>query len=68
VGTRTDLRIAILEAFKRAGIRIAFLQTDVTVRNIDMLREVVAEYVSGPYNGRSDGKGLASHQIREAGA
>jgi small-conductance mechanosensitive channel len=67
VGTRTDLRIAILEAFKQAGIRIAFLQTDVTVRNIDRLRETVAEYVSGPYNGRSDGKRLASHQIGEAG-
>jgi potassium efflux system protein len=67
VGTRTDLRIAILEAFKRAGIRIAFLQTDVTVRNIDMLREAVAEYVSGPNNGRSNGKGLASHQIGETG-
>jgi potassium efflux system protein len=67
VATRTDLRIAILEAFKQAGIRIAFLQTDVTVRNIDRLREAVAEYVSGPYNGRSDGKSLASHQIGEAG-
>jgi potassium-dependent mechanosensitive channel len=68
VGTRTDLRIAILEAFKQAGIRIAFLQTDVTVRNIDRLREAVAEYVSGPYNGKSDGKRLASHQIGEVGA
>ncbi len=67
VGTRTDLRISILEAFKQAGIRIAFLQTDVTVRNIDRLREAVAEYVSGPYNGRRDGKRLAARQIGEAG-
>lgn len=67
VGTRTDLRISILEAFKQAGIRIAFLQADVTVRNIDRLREAVAEYVSGPYNGRSGGKRLAAHQIGEAG-
>ncbi|HLH93748.1 MAG TPA: mechanosensitive ion channel domain-containing protein [Xanthobacteraceae bacterium] len=67
VGTRTDLRISILEAFKQAGIRIAFLQADVTVRNIDRLREAVTEYVSGPYNGRSGGKRLAAHQIGEAG-
>jgi potassium-dependent mechanosensitive channel len=67
VAIRTDLRIAILEAFKQAGIRIAFLQTDVTVRNIDRLREAVAEYASGPNNGRGNGKGLASHQIAEAG-
>jgi hypothetical protein len=57
----------MLEVFKQAGIRIAFLQTDVTVRNIDRVREAVAEYVSGSYNGRSDGKRLASHQIGEAG-
>jgi potassium-dependent mechanosensitive channel len=53
--TRTDLRLAIVDAFKEAGIRIAFLQRDVTVRNIDMLREAVADYVSGPYNGRGAG-------------
>jgi potassium-dependent mechanosensitive channel len=65
IGTRTDLRIAILEAFRQAGIGIAFLQTDVTVRNIDRLREAVAEYVSGPYNGKTDGKRSASHRIGE---
>jgi small-conductance mechanosensitive channel len=67
VGIRTDLRIAILEAFKQAGVRIAFLQTEVTVRNIDRLREAVAEYGSGPHNGRGNGKGIASHQIAGAG-
>ena len=67
VGIRTDLRIAILEAFKQAGVRIAFLQTEVTVRNIDRLREAVAEYGSGPHNGRGNGKGMASHQIAGAG-
>jgi potassium-dependent mechanosensitive channel len=67
VGTRTDLRIAILDAFKQAGIRIAFLQTDLTVRNIDRMREALSEYVSGPYNGRSAGNGReTSHQIGEA--
>jgi potassium efflux system protein len=67
VGTRTDPRIAILEAFKQEGICIAFLQTDATARNIDRLREAAAEYVSGPYNGRGNGKSIASHQIAERG-
>jgi small-conductance mechanosensitive channel len=57
VSTRTDLRIAIIDAFKQAGIRIAFLQTDVTVRNIDRLREAVSDYVSRPYHGNGSGNG-----------
>lgn len=57
VSVRTDLRIAILDAFKQAGIRLAFLQADVTVRNIDRLREAVSEYVSRPYNGRGSANG-----------
>ncbi len=44
--TSTDLRIAILDAFNEAGIAIPFRQTDVTLRNVDWLREAVAEYVS----------------------
>jgi len=67
VSTRTDLRIAILDAFKQAGIRIAFLQTDVTVRNIDRLREAVSEYVSGPYNGKGATQRLPPRPIAEAG-
>ena len=68
VSTRTDLRIAILDAFKQAGIRIAFLQADVTVRNIDRLREAVSEYVSGPHNGRgAAAQRQAPRQIAETG-
>jgi small-conductance mechanosensitive channel len=52
---RTELRMAILEAFKQADIRVAFLQTDVTVRNIDRLREAVSHYVPAPTNGHGDG-------------
>jgi small-conductance mechanosensitive channel len=67
-GTRTDLRIGILDAFKQAGIRIAFLQADVTVRNIDRLREAVSEYVSGPHNGNgAAAQRPAPRQIAEAG-
>jgi small-conductance mechanosensitive channel len=55
--TSTDLRIAILEAFNEAGIAIPFRQADVTLRNMDWLREAVAEYVSGSRNGAGFGNG-----------
>lgn len=63
---RTDLRIAILEAFKEAGVRIAFLQTDITVRNIDRLREAVSQFVSAPSNGHGNGP-AAPRGAEEAG-
>jgi small-conductance mechanosensitive channel len=40
---RTDLSIAILAAFAEAGIDIPFPQTDVSIRNLDRLREAAAE-------------------------
>jgi small-conductance mechanosensitive channel len=55
--TSTDLRIAILEAFNEAGIAIPFRQTDVTLRNMDWLREAVADYVSAPRDGMGSGNG-----------
>ena len=55
--TSTDLRIAILDAFNEAGIAIPFRQTDVTLQNMDWLREAVAEYVSGSHNGTGSGNG-----------
>jgi small-conductance mechanosensitive channel len=55
--TTTDLRIAILDAFKEAGIAIPFRQTDVTLRDIDWLREAVADYVSAlQWMGAGNGK------------
>jgi potassium efflux system protein len=59
--TSTDLRIAILEAFNEAGIAIPFRQTDVTLRNMDWLREALAHYVSAaPGNGAGSGNGKAA--------
>lgn len=49
VKVRTELSIAILEAFAEAGIEIPFAQTDVTIRNIDRLREGFAD----PYRKRN---------------
>jgi potassium-dependent mechanosensitive channel len=43
VKVRTDLSIAILAAFAEAGIDIPFGQTNVSIRNLDRLREAVVE-------------------------
>ena len=41
---RTQLAMAILEAFNETGIVIPFGQTDVTIRKMDWLREIIADY------------------------
>ena len=55
--TSTDLRMAILDAFDEAGIVIPFRQTDVTIRNMDWLRNAVSEYASHSRNGKGPGNG-----------
>ena len=44
--TRTDLSMAILDGFAKAGIVIPFGQTDIAIRNMDWLREAITEYAS----------------------
>src|SRR5262249_45536726 len=58
--TSTELRIAILEAFKEAGIAIPVRQTDVTLRNMDGLREVLAPSVAAPGHDAGAGNGKAA--------
>ncbi len=53
---RTELAMAILEVFNEKGIVIPFGQTDVTIRKMDWLREIVAEYAS-PANAQHSGNG-----------
>jgi potassium-dependent mechanosensitive channel len=55
--TRTDLRIAILDAFNEAGIVFPFPQTEITIRDMDWFRAAVAEYVSGIHNGKAGENG-----------
>ncbi len=43
VKVRTDLSIAILAGFAEAGIDIPFPQTDLSIRNLDRLREPLVE-------------------------
>jgi potassium-dependent mechanosensitive channel len=64
--TSTDLRIAILDAFNEAGIAIPFRQTDATPRNMDWLREAVAEYIARSHNGTGSGNGKASGTPKQA--
>ncbi len=65
ISTRTDLRIAILDAFNAAGIVIPARQTDITVRDIDWLRDAVNRYMANSYNGLPSGNG--SHARTAAG-
>jgi potassium-dependent mechanosensitive channel len=45
---RTDLAMAILDAFDKAGIAIPCGQADITLRNMDWLREMMIESASLP--------------------
>ncbi|WP_407181151.1 mechanosensitive ion channel domain-containing protein [Bradyrhizobium sp. STM 3562] len=46
VRVRTDLSMAIFDAFAEAGIEIPFTQTDVNIRNIDRLHQLIADYAA----------------------
>jgi potassium-dependent mechanosensitive channel len=50
VVTRTDLRIAILDAFNASGITMPSRQTDITLRDIDWLRDAVRLYVTQAFD------------------
>jgi potassium-dependent mechanosensitive channel len=63
-GTRSDLRVAILEAFNEAGIVFPPPQAEVTVRNLEWLRAAVSDYVSGSVNGKgAENGGSASKHV-----
>jgi potassium-dependent mechanosensitive channel len=55
--TRTDLRIAILDAFNEAGIVFPTPQTEITIRDMDWLRAAIADYASGADNGKGADNG-----------
>jgi small-conductance mechanosensitive channel len=45
---RTDLAIGILDAFAEAGIAIPAGRNEITIRNLDSLREMIAQNASAP--------------------
>jgi small-conductance mechanosensitive channel len=47
-GVRTELAMAVLDAFKEAGIGMPFGQTDVALQKMDWLRHMLAEFASRP--------------------
>jgi potassium-dependent mechanosensitive channel len=53
---RTDLAIAMLDAFAEAGIAIPSGRNEITIRNIDGLREMIAQNAAPPA-GKSAGNG-----------
>jgi small-conductance mechanosensitive channel len=66
--TSTDLRIAILDAFDEGGITSPLPRTDVTLRNIEWLHGMVAEYASAASNGRTTPNGSHGlHHFPERG-
>ena len=65
---RTDLAMAILDAFDKAGIAIPCGQTDITIRNMDWLREMMIESASlppgrGSTNGSKTSEGVAAADV-----
>jgi potassium efflux system protein len=68
--TRTDLRIAILDAFHDAGIAMASQQTDITLRDMDWLRDAVQLYVANALNGHAAenaGRAPVKHEMESSG-
>jgi small-conductance mechanosensitive channel len=48
---RTDLRIAILKAFRARGVEIPYRQTDVHLRDLDWIKKAIADRKSRPADG-----------------
>jgi small-conductance mechanosensitive channel len=60
---RTQLSMAILDAFAEAGIEIPYGQTDVAVRKMDWLRDIIGEFTSLPVERRpGNGSRTPSHR------
>ncbi len=64
---RTQLRLAILDAFDAAGITIASQQTDVALRDVDWLKDAVTLYVAKALDGQAAGNGGSAPADRKTG-
>jgi len=59
---RTQLSMAVLDAFAEAGIEIPYGQTDVAVRKMDWLHDIIGEFTSLPGERRA-GNGSPTRPI-----
>jgi small-conductance mechanosensitive channel len=50
-GVQSDLRVAVLKAFREAGIEIPFNQLDVTLRDLEAMRSYLDAVLERPKNG-----------------
>jgi small-conductance mechanosensitive channel len=61
ISTKTDLRIAILEAFKANSIVLPSRQTEVLLSEMEWLRDAVNQYMASPTNGHAaNGNGVSA--------
>ena len=61
---RSELAMAILTAFAEAGIAIPFGQTDLTIRKMDWLRDIIAEFAAPAHAQHAgNGSGVVSRFI-----
>jgi small-conductance mechanosensitive channel len=51
LAVRTDLRMAILKAFRAAGVEIPYPQAEVHLRDLRWVRRMIAERMAKPQNG-----------------
>ena len=66
---RTDLAIAMLDAFAEAGIAIPSGRAEITIRNIDTLREVITQSAAlPPGKSPANGGGKSSGEAAAANA
>jgi potassium-dependent mechanosensitive channel len=63
---RTELRIAILDRFRAAGITIPFRQTDITIRSAESLGRAFHETAAKSHSGNGNGSS-ALHQVSDRG-
>ena len=63
---RTELAIVIIEAFAQAGIAIPSGQSEITIRKMDWLRDIISESVSVPAGKRSANGGKTSAEAAPA--
>jgi potassium efflux system protein len=58
---RTDLAIAIPDAFAEAGITMPSGRAEITIRNVDAVREMIAQNAARPTDKSSANGGSKSH-------